>query len=153
MSTVPLSRKIGECVSYLRERGVEAPSVAVVLGSGLSSALPLDDGVTIPYSEIPGFPRGRVDGHECVLEYGKVGGRPVLVLKGRVHHYEGVSLAEATFPVRVAVGLGAPWIALSNACGGIDPGAEVGDVYLITDHNRSYFQVLHRKLKWGERGG
>ncbi len=134
MNLAPLSTRIGETVDYLRQRGVGNPVAAVVLGSGLSSTLQIDEPISIPFGEIPGFPRGQVDGHDRVLEFGLVGGRPVLLLKGRVHYYEGVSLAEATFPVRVAAGLGARWIALLNACGGIDPTCRVGDLVLIADH-------------------
>ena len=134
MSLAPLSQRIAEAVAFLRERGVERPSTVVVLGSGLGGALEADDPVSIPYREIPGFPGGGVDGHECVLQFGSVVGHPTLILRGRVHYYEGVSLAEATFPVRVAAGLGAERLVLLNASGGIDPSLEVGDVVLITDH-------------------
>jgi purine-nucleoside phosphorylase len=134
MDPAPLSERLGRTVSFLNDRGVERPVAAVVLGSGLSSALELDVAISIPFTEVPGFPRGRVDGHDRVLEFGRLEGRPVLVLRGRVHYYEGVSLADATFPVRTAAGLGVEWIALLNASGGIDPTMEVGDLVLIADH-------------------
>lgn len=129
-----LSSRIDETAAYLAERGIGTPEAAVVLGSGLSGAVTAADPVSVAFSEIPGFPQGCVPGHEHRLEFGEVAGRPVLVLRGRVHYYEGVSLAEATYPVRVAKRLGARWIALLNASGGIDPGFEVGDIVFLSDH-------------------
>jgi purine-nucleoside phosphorylase len=134
MHAAPLSERIGETVSFLRSRGVDRPVAAVVTGSGLADALPLDDAVTVPYGEIPGFPAAGVDGHDGALAFGTAGGRPVLVLRGRVHYYEGASLAEATFPIRVLRGLGARWVALLNAAGAVAPTLEVGDLVCITDH-------------------
>jgi purine-nucleoside phosphorylase len=134
MHAVVTADRIRRTVDLLRSRGVGEPAGAIVLGSGLSDALALDSPVAVPYAEIEGFPRGRVPGHDQVLEFGRVDGRPVLVLRGRVHYYEGVPLAEATFPVRVAAGLGASWIALANAAGGVDPTYVVGDLVLICDH-------------------
>jgi purine-nucleoside phosphorylase len=90
--------------------------------------------VKIPYEKIPGFPQGAIVGHARVLEFAEHEACPVLVLRGRVHYYEGASLAEATFPVRVTRALGARWIALLNAAGGLNPVYEVGDIVLITDH-------------------
>jgi purine-nucleoside phosphorylase len=134
MSEESLSERVEKAKSFLREQGVGEPVAAVILGSGLSAALALEDTVAIPYGEIPGFPRGRVPGHDCVLEFGRVAGEPVLVLRGRVHYYEGLALVEVTFPVRVARALGARWIGLVNAAGGLNPSLEVGDIVLLTDH-------------------
>ncbi|HMB68497.1 MAG TPA: purine-nucleoside phosphorylase, partial [bacterium] len=106
----------------------------VVLGSGLSDVLRMEDAASVPYGEIPSFPRGSLAGHDRRLESGTVGGRPVVVLRGRAHFYEGFDLVDATFPVRVARALGAPWIALVNAAGGLDPEHRVGDLVLIRDH-------------------
>ena len=129
-----LQTKVEETVEFLRGRGVESPRAAIVLGSGLSEVLNPEDALEIPYSEIPGFSAGTVAGHAQKLQYGKIAGVPVLVLRGRVHYYEGVDLAAATFPIRVIRGLGIPWLALTNAAGGIDPTYEVGDLVLIADH-------------------
>jgi purine-nucleoside phosphorylase len=129
-----LSERVSKARSFLRERGIGEPAAAVVLGSGLSAALPLESPVAVPYGEIPGFPRGRVRGHDCVLEFGRAANEPVLVLRGRVHYYEGLPLAETTFPVRVARALGAEWIGLINAVGGLNPSLDVGDIVLLTDH-------------------
>jgi len=132
--TASLSERIEEAATYLRERGARAPAAAVVLGSGLSDVLRLDGAVSVPYAEVPSFPRGDLAGHGRRLELGTVAGRPVLVLRGRAHFYEGFTLADATLPVRVARALGAPWVALVNAAGGLDPDHRVGDLVLIRDH-------------------
>jgi purine-nucleoside phosphorylase len=129
-----LSDRVRESVAFLRKRGVEKPVAAVVLGSGLSQALELDRAVSVPFGDVPGFPRGTVAGHDHTLEFGACAGRPVLVLRGRVHYYEGASLAEATFPIRVVTGLRPRWLALVNAAGGIRREYAVGDIVLLTDH-------------------
>ena len=134
MSASVLSERIQETVGFLRERGVGTPRATFVLGSGLSGILPVDGGVRVPYAEIPGFPAGKLQGHERVLEFGMIEGAPVLVLRGRVHYYEGAELPEVVFPVRVAKGLGSSWIGLLNAAGGMNPSHEVGDIVLLTDH-------------------
>ncbi|MDP6529560.1 MAG: purine-nucleoside phosphorylase [Gemmatimonadota bacterium] len=123
-----------EAAAFLTDSGMRAPRAALVLGSGLSDAVELTEAVSVPYSEIPHFPVGSVDGHDGRVEFGSLAGAPVLVFRGRVHYYEGVPLQEATFPVRVARELGAKWIALTNASGAINPGFEVGDMVLLSDH-------------------
>jgi purine-nucleoside phosphorylase len=129
-----LRERIGEAAAFLRGKGVGAPVAAVVTGSGLSDVLALEDRVSVPAAEVPGFPRGAVKGHAQSVEFGTAEGVPLLVLRGRAHYYEGVDLAEATFPVRVVRELGARWIALTNAAGGIRSSYRVGDVVRITDH-------------------
>jgi purine-nucleoside phosphorylase len=128
------SERVQEAVDHLRRRGFAEVDAAVVLGSGLSRALPLEDPVSAPFEEVPHFPRGRVAGHERRVEYGRVAGARCLVLRGRVHAYEGADLVEATRPVRVARALGARWIALTNAAGALRPLYDVGDLVAITDH-------------------
>jgi purine-nucleoside phosphorylase len=118
----------------LTSRGVEPPEVAVVLGSGLSSfADELPGAVTIPYGEIQGFPTSGVVGHRGAAVGCVIGGRRALVLAGRVHHYEGLAVADVTFGVRLAATMGATTLVITNASGGIDPGFDVGDLMLITD--------------------
>jgi purine-nucleoside phosphorylase len=129
-----LSERIREAAAFLSDRGVGRPRASFVLGSGLGGVLRLDDALSIPFAEIPGFPDGGVAGHERRLEFGSAEGCPVLVLRGRVHYYEGVDLPQATFPVRVAKALGSSWIGLLNAAGGLDPTLEVGDVVFLSDH-------------------
>jgi purine-nucleoside phosphorylase len=119
---------------FLRRRGFGEPVAAVVTGSGLSDVLVPTDAVSVPFEEVPGFPHGSVDGHARRIEFGTVEGVPLVVVRGRVHYYEGVSLRDATFPVRAVRALGARWIALTNASGALRPSFGVGNVVRITDH-------------------
>jgi purine-nucleoside phosphorylase len=125
---------VAEAARALRARGLRQPEVAVVLGSGLSSFVDaLDDAVVLPYAEIPGFPHTGVSGHRGAAVGCTLGGKRALVLAGRVHHYEGLTPSAVTFGVRLASGLGAGALVITNASGGIDPGFDVGDLMLITD--------------------
>lgn len=129
-----LRQRIDAAAGFLRERGCGDVSAAVITGSGLAGVLALEDAVEVPFADVPGLAAGSVAGHAHRVEFGRAEGRPVLVFRGRVHGYEGVDLVDATLPVRVARALGAPWIALTNASGGIRPSFAVGDVVRITDH-------------------
>ncbi len=129
-----LAREIGQAAEALRRRGVGEVGAAVVAGSGLSRVLAEVEEVSVPFAEIPGFPRGGVPGHGHRVAWGRVGGTGVLVVRGRVHCYEGVDPARTAFPVRVARALGASRIALTNASGALRPVFDVGDVVAITDH-------------------
>jgi purine-nucleoside phosphorylase len=118
----------------LRELGMPAPDVCVVLGSGLSSFVEgIADRVAVSYRDIPGFPLPAVSGHAGAAFACTIAAKPTLVLSGRVHHYEGFSADEVTFGVRLAAVLGAGTLVVTNASGGLDPGFEVGDVMLIDD--------------------
>lgn len=111
------------------------PKTGLILGSGLSAlAHSIEDGVTIPYSEIPYFPVATVEGHVGQLVIGRLEERPVVVMQGRAHYYEGYSMAEITFPVRVMQLLGIETLIVTNAAGGLNPTFRAGDVMLITDH-------------------
>lgn len=128
------AERVRRTADFLRSRGVGDVDAAFVLGSGLSAAVRVDGTVSIPFDEIPGFPRGSVRGHPRCVDCGVFAGARCLVVRGRVHYYEGVELSVATFPIRVARELGARWIGLTNACGALRPGYDVGDVVVITDH-------------------
>ena len=109
--------------------------VAMILGSGLSSlAASLVGGEPIPYSGIPGMPVSTVEGHEGALYASEIGGVPSLAFAGRVHLYEGRTVAEVTFAVRLAADLGCEVIVLTNAAGGINPKLPVGAPSLLSDH-------------------
>jgi len=110
------------------------PDVAVVLGSGLSGVFPLDGERSLAFTEIPGFPAPSVVGHAGEVAVGTVSGRTVLVQRGRVHHYEGHSLADVALPVRAYARLGVKVVVLTNASGGIAHGLEAGDLVLLSDH-------------------
>ncbi|MDD2525210.1 MAG: purine-nucleoside phosphorylase [Bacteroidales bacterium] len=111
------------------------PEVAIVLGSGLGNLTSdMEVKEVIRYQDIPHFPVSTVEGHEGKLICGMLAGKPVLVMSGRFHYYEGYSMKEVTFPVRVMQQLGIRYLFLSNAAGGLNPLFQMGDVMLITDH-------------------
>lgn len=126
---------IDETVAFLRQQGVEAPLAGVVLGTGLNALVGhLEISHSIPYGEIPNFPVSTVEFHKGTLLFGKIGATPVLVFQGRFHYYEGYSLQEVTFPIRVLAALGARYLLLSNAAGGMNPGFRKGDLVITEDH-------------------
>jgi len=109
--------------------------VGLILGSGLNPmAEGVEDAVKIPYEQIPNFPRTTVEGHAGRLVLGTIEGQPVVLMQGRAHYYEGVSMQTATFPVRVMQVLGIEILIVTNAAGGINPAFRVGDLMLIADH-------------------
>ena len=125
----------GEAIRLIGARTALRPSVGVVLGSGLGAfAAELDGRVEIPYAEIPGWPISTAVGHAGKLVLGTLGGTPVAVLSGRAHLYEGYTMAQVTFGVRVLGGLGARSMVLTNAAGGINLAYKQGALVLISDH-------------------
>jgi purine-nucleoside phosphorylase len=120
---------------FIRARAGEDVRVALVLGSGLGAfADELEGAQAIPYAEIPGFARPTVEGHAGRLVVGRVGGSVVAAMQGRFHFYEGYTLEEVTFPVRVLGLLGAKSLVLTNAAGGLNNAYEQGALVLISDH-------------------
>ncbi len=118
--------------SYISEH---TPEFAIILGSGLSKLQNEVDVISeIKYSNIPNFPKSTVAGHTGKLIYGKIENRYVLMMSGRVHFYEGYSMQEVTFPIRVFHKLGIKRLILSNASGGVNPNFEIGDIMIIRDH-------------------
>lgn len=119
----------------IREVTAISPKTGLVLGSGLS---PLADGVedpvSFPYGELPYFPESTVSGHAGQLVLGYLEDQPIVVMQGRAHYYEGYSMGEVTFPVRVMQLLGIERLIVTNAAGGLHPDFRPGDVMLITDH-------------------
>ncbi len=111
-----------------------SPSAAVILGSGLSEVLKLEDPHVLPFNEIPGFPRTTVAGHAGKVEVGKLGRATVLVQRGRVHYYEGHAMTDLVLPIRAYARLGVRQLLITNASGGISPGLAAGDLVLISDH-------------------
>jgi purine-nucleoside phosphorylase len=121
--------------AVVRARFDARPDAAIVLGTGLGRlAAEIDAAVAIPYGDIPGFPLSTVESHEGRLLCGTLGGKTVVAMQGRFHRYEGYSLQQVTFPVRVLRALGADTLIVSNACGGLNPLWSAGDVMLIADH-------------------
>jgi purine-nucleoside phosphorylase len=130
-----LSDKVNEAVDFIRGHSSLKPRVGIVLGTGLGSlADELPNPVRISYDAIPHFPSATVDTHAGELLLGHLGDMPVVALSGRYHVYEGYSLQEVTFPVRVAKALGIDTLVVSNAAGGLNPQFTAGDLMLIADH-------------------
>ena len=128
--------EVSEAAHFVRAKlGRLKPRLGIVLGSGLGAAADaVHDRVIVPYEEIPHFPKSTVEGHSGRLVAGTLGGAPVLVMQGRVHFYEGYSLKDITFPMRVMGALGVRAVILTNAAGGITEGYKIGQLVLIADH-------------------
>jgi purine-nucleoside phosphorylase len=122
-------------VRAIAARTPARPTVAIVLGSGLGGlADEVADATRIPYGEIPGWERSTAPGHSGELVVGTLAGKTVAVMKGRLHYYEGYDMPAVVFPVRVFRAWGIDTIILTNACGGLNPAFEAGDLMLIEDH-------------------
>ncbi len=127
--------QVQETVSFIKEKTNFTPEYGVILGSGLGSFT--DDiqiEFTMPYSEIPNFPVSTVQGHKGALVFGTIGDKKVVAMQGRFHFYEGYSMKEVTFPVRVMKYLGVEKLIVSNASGGVNSNYNVGDIVIIKDH-------------------
>ena len=127
--------RIRENAEYIQSKSNLNFKIGIVLGSGLGGLKKdIDIECELDYSEIPHFPTSTVEGHSGKLLMGKIDHTPVIALQGRFHFYEGYSLQETTFPIRVFKALGVESILLSNASGGLNPEQSIGDVMIITDH-------------------
>jgi purine-nucleoside phosphorylase len=132
---VELHLEIAAAASAIRTRWSRQPRAGIVLGTGLggfASEIAVD--TVIPYGEIPNFPESTVMTHAGQLVCGALSGKPVVAMEGRFHYYEGYTMQQITFPIRVMRALGADVLILSNACGGMNPQHEKGDILLIEDH-------------------
>ncbi len=128
-------QQIQETKTFLEGKTNITPFVGIVLGTGLGNlSTEIDIETVIPYSEIPNFPVSTVEGHNGQLVFGTINEVPVVAMQGRFHYYEGYSLQECTFPIRVMKALGITNLFLSNASGGVNANFEIGDIMLITDH-------------------
>lgn len=126
---------IQKAVNYITQFTNKKPSIGIILGSGLGSfADTLENHITIPYHNIPYFAKSEAVGHANELIIGDVAGKTVIVMKGRFHYYEGFTLDQVTFPVRVMRALGIKKLILTNACGAINTAFKPGQLMLITDH-------------------
>jgi purine-nucleoside phosphorylase len=127
--------QIKETVAYLQSRTQVSPTVGIILGTGLGGLVNEINAIdVIPYEEIPNFPVSTVEGHSGKLIFGELGGKHVIAMQGRFHYYEGYSLQEVTFPVRVMKLLGIERLFVSNASGGVNPAFEVGEIMIMNDH-------------------
>lgn len=130
-----LKTRISESTEYIQQKIEIKPRIALILGTGLGRlAEDIQEREVIPYQDIPHFPISTVEGHSGNLVLGKLGDKEIVAMQGRFHFYEGYSLEEVTFPVRVMRKLGAEIIIISNAAGGMNRFYKKGDLMLITDH-------------------
>ncbi len=139
--------KVQETVSFLKENGFSTPDFGIILGSGLGK---LVDVITIEqsldYKDIPNFPVSTVAGHSGKLIFGTIGTKKVICLQGRFHYYEGWTMQQTVFPVRVMKFLGVQNLIVSNASGGVNKNFSVGDIMIINDHiNMMPEHPLHGK--------
>ena len=127
--------RIKRIAEHLQEITGAEPRTGIILGTGLSGlGSEIEVEHSIRYRDIPEFPTSTVQGHPGRLLFGRLGGRPVVAMQGRFHFYEGWSMGEVVLPVRVMKFLGIEKLLLSNACGGVDPEMEIGDLMIISDH-------------------
>lgn len=129
------NEQLGQAVAYVRARSDRKPSIGIVLGSGLGAlANEVTHAVRLPFTEIPHFPRSTVAGHAGSLVLGELGNASVVVFAGRIHYYEGYSMDQVVFPVRLMRALGAEIMIVTNAVGGIATALQNGDLVAIRDH-------------------
>jgi purine-nucleoside phosphorylase len=127
--------RVQAAAGAVRGRSALVPHVGIILGTGLGGlAREIAVEAEVPYADIPGFPLSTVETHAGRLLLGRLAGRPVVAMQGRFHRYEGYDLQQVTFPVRVMHALGAGTLIVSNACGGMHPLWEPGDLVLLSDH-------------------
>jgi len=127
--------KINETARFIQSKISIKPRIAIILGSGLGDlANDIEVSEKILYSDIPNFPVSTIKGHKGQLIFGTLSGVDVVAMQGRFHYYEGYTMAEVTFPIRVFKQLGIEYLFVSNASGGVNPDFEVGDIMFITDH-------------------
>ena len=127
--------RIQETAAFLKEKMPSSPETAIILGTGLGSlAEEITDKYEIKYEDIPYFPVSTVEGHSGKLIFGKLGQKDILAMQGRFHFYEGYTMQQVTFPVRVMRELGIRTLFVSNAAGGMNPAFGIGDLMIITDH-------------------
>jgi purine-nucleoside phosphorylase len=128
-------KQIDIVADFIRSKSSYHPQVGIILGSGLGGlAASVESAAIIPYNEIPEWPVSTVIGHQGRLLIGKFEGKEVIVMQGRVHYYEGYSMAQVCLPVRVLQRLGVKILIVTNAAGAVNPGFTPGDLMLITDH-------------------
>lgn len=126
---------IKETASFLRERMQTNPETAIILGTGLGKlANEITEKLEIEYKDIPNFPVSTIEGHSGKLIFGKLGNKDIMAMQGRFHYYEGYSMKEVTFPVRVMKELCIKTLFVSNASGGTNASFDIGDLMIITDH-------------------
>ncbi|TYP93851.1 purine-nucleoside phosphorylase [Fodinibius salinus] len=134
-SVTEFRKKRDEALSYLEEQTQQRPEHLIILGTGLGNlADEIDVEAAISYANIPHFPVSTVQSHEGQLIFGSLSGKKVVAMQGRFHYYEGYSMQEIAFPIRVLHALSVQMMIVSNSCGGMNPNYQRGDIMLINDH-------------------
>ena len=147
-------QKIQETAEFLKSKMTTAPETAIILGTGLGSLVnEITDKYEIKYEDIPNFPLSTVEGHSGKLIFGKLGNKEIMAMQGRFHFYEGYSMKEVTFPVRVMRELGLKTLFVSNAAGGMSPDFIIGDLMIITDHINMFPEhpLRGKNIPYGDR--
>lgn len=130
-----MQKEINQSVEYLKKQGIITPQIGIVLGTGLGKMIDeIQVEKVIEYTDIPNFPLSTVEFHKGRLIYGILAGKKILAMQGRFHYYEGYSLQQVTFPIRVMKLLGVQYLLLSNAAGALNLNFKKGSLMLITDH-------------------
>jgi purine-nucleoside phosphorylase len=128
-------KTIAETVSYINSKTSFTPEFGIILGTGLGAlAKEIKPEIVLPYDSIPNFPVSTVESHHGKLIFGHLDGKKVVAMQGRFHYYEGYTMQQITFPVRVMKQLGIKMLFISNASGGLDPDFNTGDIMIINDH-------------------
>ncbi len=145
--------QIQDAVSLIKKLYPTEVPIGIILGTGLGNlGNQIEVELEIDYKDIPHFPVSTVESHSGKLIFGTLSGKKVVAMKGRFHYYEGYSMKEVTFPVRVMKQLGVNTLLVSNACGGLNPAQEVGDVMIITDHINLFSENPLRGKNYDELG-
>lgn len=145
--------KIKATAKYISETTNFKTDTGIILGTGLGGLVKeIDTEIVLEYNQIPNFPVSTVEGHSGRLIFGKLGGRNVMAMQGRFHYYEGYSMQEVTFPVRVMQMLGFKYLFVSNATGGLNPDFEIGDIMIINDHINFFPENPLRGRNYNELG-
>lgn len=127
--------KVLESAEFIKSRIPRAPTVGIVLGSGLGSLVDvMEDKTVLPYRELPGFPQSHLEGHAGNFVFGRIGAVTVAAMQGRFHYYEGFDMKELTCPIYVMKLLGVESLIVTNAAGGINPGYAPGDLMILSDY-------------------
>ncbi len=130
-----LKEKIKETSDFLKKKLSSDPHIGIILGSGLKKLKDeVQNPIAIAYSDIPHMPESTVEGHGQELIFGEIGGKRVILFAGRFHYYEGYTMEQVTYPVRIMKSLNCRYMIVSNASGGLNPDLQVGDIMIIRDH-------------------
>lgn len=147
-------QRIQETAEFLKGKMRTSPKTAIILGTGLGSLVnEITDKYEIEYKDIPNFPLSTVEGHSGKLIFGKLGNKEIMAMQGRFHFYEGYSMKEVTFPVRVMRELGIETLFVSNAAGGMNPEFLIGDLMIINDHINIFPEhpLRGKNIPYGDR--